>query len=339
MAHCAGMRKRTTFLIAVGTAFAMAGTGAGAGVASGAPATAGSTHPSAVTGSAAGSVVTLPVGPRPESITRGWGGTFYVSIQGAPDIGLNDGEIRTFNPETGAVSTFVTGLDNPRGLAFTGKYLVVTDTTVVWIIERSGAKRILAGPNAFPHPTAFFNDAAPADDGRAVYVSEMGARTLMRDPGGFLWPTDSPQALAIPATSRVYRISTSGTVTEAVTPSRKVLVMNGLTESNRPGHLLAAEFFYGNVVDVDLRTNRKNIVVTGFRAIDGLAQGRDGTIYASSFDGGTIWKVDPEGENPRILLQDVGRQTTADLYLDEKAQRLLVPDTLHGTIITLPTTG
>ena len=84
--------------------------------------------------------VTLPVGPRPESITKGWDGRFYVSIQGAPDLGLNDGEIRTFDPDTGAVTTFVTGLDNPRGLAFTGKLLVVTDTTVVWIIDRTGGK-------------------------------------------------------------------------------------------------------------------------------------------------------------------------------------------------------
>jgi sugar lactone lactonase YvrE len=281
--------------------------------------------------------VTLPVGPRPESITKGWDGTFYVSIQGAPDLGLGDGEIRSLDPRTGAVSTFVTGLDNPRGLAFTGKYLVVTDTTVVWIIERSGAKRILADASSFPHPTAFFNDAAPEDGGRAVYVSEMGARTLMRDPNGFLWPTDSPQALAIPDTSRVYRISVSGQVQEVVTPSRKVLVMNGVTPSNKRGHLLCAEFFYGNLVEVDLATNRKHIVATGFRGADGIEQGRDGTIYVSSFDNGAVWKMDADGENPQVLVQDVGRQSTADFYLDEPARRLLVPDTLHGAVIVVAT--
>jgi len=288
-------------------------------------------------GSAHAAPVTLPVGPRPESITKGWGGKFYVSIQGAPALGLNDGEIRTFDPETGATTTFVTGLDNPRGLAFTGKFLVVTDTTVVWIIERSGAKRILAGPSAFPHPTAFFNDAAPESGGKAVYVSEMGHRELMRDPAtGLLWPTDSPQAIAIPPASRVYRITVTGQVTEVVNPSRKVLVMNGITEANTYGHLLCAEFFYGNIVDVDLRTNKKTIIATGFRAADGLAQGHDGTIYVSSFDDGRVWKMDRDGENPQILLQDVGFQTTADLYLDEKGKRLLQPDTAHGAIIVIP---
>ena len=281
--------------------------------------------------------VTLPVGPRPESITKGWDGKFFVSIQGAPDLGLNDGQIRTFDPATGATTVFATGLDNPRGLAFTGRYLVATDTTVVWIIDRSGGKRILAGPSAFPHPIAFFNDAAPESGGKAVYVSEMGHRELMRDPAtGRLWPTDSPQALAIPAASRIYRISLTGQVTEVVTPSRKVLVMNGVTEANTRGHLLCAEFFYGSVVDVDLRTNRKTIIATGFRAMDGLEQGRDGSIYLSSFDNGAIFKVDRDGENPQVLLQGVGFQTTADFYLDEKGKRILQPDTLHGTIIIVP---
>jgi sugar lactone lactonase YvrE len=288
-------------------------------------------------GGAAAAPVTLPVGPRPESITKGWDGKFFVSVQGAPDLGLNDGQIRTFDPATGATTVFATGLDNPRGLAFTGKYLVATDTTVVWIIERSGAKRILAGPSAFPHPIAFFNDAAPESGGKAVYVSEMGHRELMRDPAtGRLWPTDSPQALAIPAASRIYRISLTGQVTEVVTPSRKVLVMNGVTEANTRGHLLCAEFFYGNVVDVDLRTNRKTIIATGFRGMDGLEQGRDGSIYMSSFDNGAIFKVDRDGENPRVLLEGVGFQTTADFYLDEKGKRILQPDTLHGTIIIVP---
>src|SRR2546430_2275862 len=89
--------------------------------------------------------------------------------------------------------------------------------------------------------------------------------------------------------------------------------MNGITEANTYGHLLCAEFFYGNIVDVDLRTNKKTIIATGFRAADGLAQGHDGTIYVSSFDDGRVWKMDRDGENPQILLQDVGFQTTADL--------------------------
>ncbi len=322
--------NRRTLLTATATTLGVAGAGLAFG---------GQAHGETIT-AAPKDPVSLPVGPRPESITRAWDGKLYVSIQGTPDVA--DGEIRILDPDTGTVTPFITAdkklLDNPRGLAFTGRYLVVTDMTSVKIIDRAGTVRVLAGPSAFPHPTAFFNDAAPEEGGRAVYVTEMGGRAFMRDPGtGLLWPTESPQALTIPVTSRVYRITLTGQVTEAVTPSRRTLVMNGVIVSRRDRrHLLVVDMFYGNVTEVDLRTNHKPIIGPGYRAADGIAQGRDGTLYVSSFDAGTVWKVDAEGENPQILVQGMGRSSTADVYLDEKGRRLLVPDTLHGTVIVIP---
>ena len=47
--------------------------------------------------------------------------------------------------------------------------------------------------------------------------------------------------------------------------------------------------------------------------------------------------MDADGENLQVLIDGVGRQSTADFYLDEKAGVLLVPDTAHGTVIVLPT--
>jgi sugar lactone lactonase YvrE len=282
-------------------------------------------------------VVPLGVGTRPESVTRAWGGKFYVSIQNKPDLGVLDGEVRIVDLDAGTTTPFVQGLENPRGIAFTGRFLVVTDTTVIWIIDRSGAKRKLAEAGAFPHPAAFFNDAEPTRDGKGVYVSEMGGRAVMRDPAtGLLWPTDSPQALAIPSTSRIYRISLTGQIKEVVPPSRRHLVMNGVTQA-RDDHLLVADMFYGNLVEVDLRTNRNLVIASGFRAADGIAQGRDGTVFVASFDNGGIWRMDADGENPKVLASGFGRGSTADLYLDEKAKRVLVPDTLHGTIVIVST--
>jgi hypothetical protein len=281
----------------------------------------------------------LSVGPRPESVIKGWGGKYYVSIQGAGAVGLNDGQIRTIDIDTGAVEVFVTGLDNPRGLGFSGRHMFVTDTTRVWIIEEDGSKSVLADPSSFPNPSeiAFLNDARAEKGGQAVYVTEMGARTLMRDPMGFLWPVDSPQGDAIPARSKVWRIALDGSVSEVVSPSREVLVMNGVTEAKHGGHLLAAEFFYGNIVDISLNKDEKTIIATGFRGADGVEQDTNtGTIYVSSFELGAVWKMDRDGGNVVTMIDNVGRFSTADLYLDEKAKIVLVPDTLHGTIIVLP---
>jgi hypothetical protein len=158
----------------------------------------------------------------------------------------------------------------------------------------------------------------------------------MRDPAtGLLWPTDSPQALNIPVTSRVYRITLDGKVSDAVTPSRRNLVMNGVIQTSRH-HLMVVDMFYGNVTDVDLRDNRKTIIGTGFRAADGVDQSRNGTIFVSSFDDGAVWSMDRDGENPQLLLQGLGRSSTADLMLDEHGKRLLVADTSHGTVIIIP---
>jgi hypothetical protein len=282
------------------------------------------------------STIDLGAGSRPESVTKGWGGKLYVSCQNAGTLGLNDGEIKTFDLN-GNVSVFATGLDNPRGMAFTGKYLVVTDTTRVWKIDQAGNKTVLADPPQFPNPVAFFNDAAPEAGGKAVFVSEMGARTLIRDAAGFLVPTDSAQAWSVPATSRIYRIALDGRVSEVVSPSRKVLVINGVTNANKDGKLLLAEFFYGNIVLAGKHRDTWKILATGFRGADGVEQGKDGTIYVSSFENGAVWKMDEEGENITPLIENVGRQSTADFYLDEPGHRLLVPDTLHGVVIVLPT--
>ena len=84
---------------------------------------------------------------------------------------------------SGRVNTFVgkgTGLRNPRGLAFVGNVLVVTDTDKVWKISQAGQVTPLA--TSFPFPPALLNDAAAEKGGRAVFVTEMGpGRAVMRE--------------------------------------------------------------------------------------------------------------------------------------------------------------
>jgi gluconolactonase len=315
--------------------------------------------PSAVLGFAilsaaaqAGTLVkTIDLAPRarPESITRGWGGKYYVSIQGtAGDTTTADGEIVQVDISTGTVTSFVPagkGLMNPRGLAFTGELLVATDTTNVWKIDAKGNVSLAAPASAYPFPPVFLNDAAPEAGGRAVFVTDMGAgRNVQRDPSAFLWPTDSPQAEAIPAESRVYRISLAdGKVTNVFTPSRKALILNGVTESRRAkGRLLVLDFFNGTVVEVDPATDAKTILAAGpFRGGDAIEEAADGTLYVDSFENGRVWRMDRNGENAQKLFDVAvdqgisGRQTLADFALDEEAGMLYVPDTANSKILVL----
>jgi gluconolactonase len=286
--------------------------------------------------------ISLGATSRPESIVKGWRGKYYVSLQNNGTVPLDDGEIHKVDIDTGETTPFVSGLENPRGLAFTGKYLVAADTTRIWLIDEHGNKKVLADAAHFPPSTftpRFFNDAAPARGGHAVYVTEMGRRDIIRDPAGLLWPTDSPQAALVNPESRVYKIGLDGRITNLFAPSVKLLVLNGVTESRRHDRrLLAVDFFTGSVVEIDLERDKRTIIATGpFRGADGIEQARDGTMFVSSFENGAVWRISKNGEDVKVLIRDVGRQSTADLTLDEEAGKLYVPDTLHGTIIVLPT--
>ncbi|HXU80744.1 MAG TPA: hypothetical protein VN914_05065, partial [Polyangia bacterium] len=135
-------------------------------------------------------VKNLPLGPehtRPESITKAWGGKYYVSIQNTNDAAASDGEIVQLDVASGAVTPFVAKgnpLRNPRGLAFVGEFLVVTDDDKVWKISQAGQVTPLA--TSFPFPPVLFNDAAAEKGGKAAFVTEMGpGRNVMRDPNKF----------------------------------------------------------------------------------------------------------------------------------------------------------
>jgi sugar lactone lactonase YvrE len=294
----------------------------------------------------------IPVGPRPESVVKGWGDKLYVSIQGASgDLGVMDGEVRQVDLATGKATPFATGMENPRGLTFTGKELVVADQKKIFRIDAAGKTTLLASAEQFPNPANFFNDIAAEPGGKAVYVTEMGRRDLIRNapPSGSptppppqrLIPVDSPAAYDIPPLARVYRITLAGKISSVFEPSRKLLVINGVTTSSKKrGSLLVLDFFHGSVVEVDSRNGGKSktILSTGLRGADGVEQGKDGTIYVSSFENGMVWKMDPDGDNLKVLLNEVGFQTTADFALDEKAKKLYVPNTAAGTIVVVPTT-
>jgi DNA-binding beta-propeller fold protein YncE len=283
----------------------------------------------------------IAVGPRPESITKAWCGKYYVSIQGPSGaLGTFDGEVRQVDVATGVVTPFVTGLENPRGLAFTGKYLIAADQQRIIKISENGQWTVLATAAQFPFPAVFFNDAAPEAGGKAVYVTEMGRRDIIREVppapnAGRLIQPDSDAAFAVPATSRVYRVTMDGQISSMFEPSRKLLVINGVTELKKKKVIMATDFFHGNIVEVDLKKGTKSIITTALRGADGLEVGEDGTIYVSSFELGAVWRMDADGENMKVLVDHVGFQTTADMALDEAAGKLYVPNTPAGTIMVL----
>ena len=88
----------------------------------------------------AGRFKTIQVGTRPESVTKGFGGHYYVTVMGDQPPG--DAVIKVIKGEQ--VEVFATGMDEPKGIAFVGGFLVTTDLKRVWKIDAQGNKTVLA---------------------------------------------------------------------------------------------------------------------------------------------------------------------------------------------------
>lgn len=271
----------------------------------------------------------IPVGTRPESVARGFGGKLYVTVMN-DSLKAGDGLVRVVDGE--AVKDFASGFDEPKGIAFTGKYLVVADLLRVWRIDETGAASVLAEAMDFPRPIAFLNDVALEPGGQAVFVVDTGAVKAMRDSAGNLWPVDSQQARDVPAIGHVYRIGLiDGKVTLAVDASPDMRCPNGVAAPAK-SRLLVSEFFLGNIFDI--RRGEVRLLASGLRGADGIEQDHKGNIYISSWTQGTVWKLDRHGRNRTVILE--GLQSAADFYLDEKANQLIVPDMKAGTLNFIP---
>ena len=75
----------------------------------------------------------VKIGERPESLTKGFGGKYYVTVMNSPDK-EGDAVIKVLDGDKSKV--FAKGLTEPKGIAFTGKYLVTADQTRVMKIDR-----------------------------------------------------------------------------------------------------------------------------------------------------------------------------------------------------------
>ncbi|MCB1124227.1 MAG: gluconolaconase, partial [Verrucomicrobiae bacterium] len=95
----------------------------------------------------------VDVGERPESITKGWDGNYFVTVMNGQIEG--DGVVKVIKGNQ--VTVFASGLSEPKGIAFVAGHLVVSDLKQVVQIDSNGKTSVLAGPGDFPHPPSYLN--------------------------------------------------------------------------------------------------------------------------------------------------------------------------------------
>ncbi len=285
---------------------------------------------SAICAFAAPQVHTLDVGKNPESVTRGWDGDLFVTIMGErgdhPQA-ATDGAIHRVDA-AGKVSEFyIGGLQEPKGIVFTGEALVTADKTHVWRIDLNGKRTLLAGPDQFPLPPVYLNDVALDPAQRGVFVTDMNNAGQMSGPNGFR-EVDDPVTLNQTPRGRVYHIAWDGTVTLAVGDSANMLHPNG-TFVEPDGRILAASFFLGHVVAA-YPGEEPEILITGHRSADGVETDNQGNLFVTEVFTGKIWQYPPHGREPILLHQ---AQSAADHYLDRDRHLLIVPDSRAGQLV------
>jgi sugar lactone lactonase YvrE len=249
--------------------------------------------------------------PIPESAALGPDGRYYVSVMG--EFGTaGDGRIVAVHPETWEVSTVAEGLDDPKGLAFLGDMLYVTDRTVVRSVGPGGEVRVFVPAQAFPRTPKFLNDLAV-------------------DPAGNLYVSDSGEFEA--ADGVVYRIGRGGQPEALLTADGAPLSSpNGLVV-DAAGNLWIVDLHTGDL----LRRSPEGVVETvagGFGGGDGLVFGPAGHLYVSDFRGGRVLRVtwSESGAQSEVVAQLPG---AADIGIDPARNRLLVPQLQENTLTVL----
>ncbi len=266
------------------------------------------------------------VGVRPESITKGFNGNYYVTVMNGNETG--DGELVEIS-STG-IKVFANGFDEPKGIAYLNDHLYFSDVTRIWKVDKDGNASVFVDKEDFPEDVLYLNDVSKNADGTGIFVADMGATQYMRDENNALWPIESEQATLIPKVGRIYHIDFQGKVTIAHDTSSLLLNPNGVGIDNT-GNFMVGEFFLGNFL-----VNRNGTLTPlkgQFRGADAVEQDSKGNYYISSWELGTVWKIDGTTEESTILIE--GLESAADFFLEEDKGRLLLPDMKTGIVYSV----
>lgn len=249
----------------------------------------------------------------PESVLIGPRGQILVSQIG--EFGKDgDGSIVEVKPN-GALKTFASGLNDPKGLAHDGVNVFVTDRDQIWRIDPSGKTTVFATRSAFPVVPKFLNDIVH-DGGGNLYVSDSGAKGTA---------------------GAIFKVSPRGKVSVVTSSAIEPLVRspNGLVMDG-PERLLVVDFSTGHLYRISLKARKTEKVASGFGGGDGLALDRKRRLYVSDWKNGHVWRLDLRQRPPQSVQYPQVFEAPADITLDQSQRYLLVPDMKAGTLTRLP---
>jgi hypothetical protein len=187
----------------------------------------------------------------PESVCVGLGGRIFVTTIGEFD---KDGDGAVMVITDGKAVPFVTGLDDPKGMASFQRWLYVADKTKVYRIDafqKEPRAELFVPANAFPVPPLFLNDIAVDPESGTIFVSDSGD---FKGGGG-----------------AVYRITQNGLVSTVVDAKRLpgLNTPNGLAMDGA-SHVILADFGSGFLYRIKLADSSYEKIAEGLDGADGV---------------------------------------------------------------------
>jgi len=249
----------------------------------------------------------------PESAVAGPDGRIYVSEIG--EFGKDgDGQVSVIGAD-GKAKPYATGMDDPKGLVFSGGALYVADKNRVLKIGKGGKWSVFAAAEAFPVKPQFLNDLE-ADAAGNIYVSDSG--NIKENTGE----------------GAVYRIGKDGKPAVIVNnvKDKRVVAPNGLLMDGKD-RILMVDFLTGVLYRITIKTGAMEKVAEGFGGGDGVVRDRSGLLYISDWASGRIFSLSKKGD---VKLAGSDFKSAADIGLAPDGRHLLVPDMKAGELVWLP---
>jgi len=242
----------------------------------------------------------------PESVIQDAKGDIYVSEIGEFNKD-GDGKVTRISID-GKLSTFASGMDDPKGLIFVGKSLYVADKNRVLKVEPDGKWSVFGSAMAFPQTPIFLNDITSDESGN-LYVSDSGNLQS----GGAIFKIAKDKKITL--------------VLNENTP--EILAPNGLWVVKND--LYEVDFSSGILYKINLKTKSITKVAEALGGGDGLIKSGN-NFFVSDWKNGKIFKV----QGNKVSLFKDGFKAAADIALSYDKKSIITPDMKAGSVSIVP---
>ena len=242
----------------------------------------------------------------PESVVQDAKGDIYVTEIGEFNKD-GDGKIIRISID-GKLSTFASGMDDPKGIIFVGDFLYVTDKNRILKVESDGNWTVFGSTMAFPQTPIFLNDITSDGSGN-LYVSDSGNLKS----GGAIFKIAKDKKITI--------------VLNEDTP--EILAPNGLwIEKN---DLYEVDFSSGILYKINLKTKSISKVAESLGSADGVVKSGN-NFFVSDWKKGRIYKV----QGSKVSIYKDGFNAAADIALSYDKKSIITPDMKAGSVTLVP---